>query len=309
MVILYYPLRLLLFLIGALPVSCAARLGRFFGAIAWCIDKRHRQVTIDNLRLVFGKELSEAQIRALAFENYKRVVEAYFSAICTLQMSEEALQKYMTLTGVENIPPQNDPNYGVSRVGLIGHFGNFELYAKNSAKLQGLQFATTYRGLDNKLGDRLLETLRSKSNCLFFERRREGAALKKAMVSQPLLVGLLADQHPGDRGIWLPFMGIECLCSTSPAVFALRYNCPIIPAFCYRRAPGRWKIVIDKTIHSKVNGKPRSIREIMVEVNAAYERAIRQDPANWFWPHRRWKSYYKRLENQKKENAHEPPQP
>ena len=150
MVILYYPLRLLLFLIGALPVSCAARLGRFFGAIAWCIDKRHRQVTIDNLRLVFGKELSEAQIRALAFENYKRVVEAYFSAICTLQMSEEALQKYMTLTGVENIPPQNDPNYGVSRVGLIGHFGNFELYAKNSAKLQGLQFATTYRGLDNK---------------------------------------------------------------------------------------------------------------------------------------------------------------
>jgi lauroyl/myristoyl acyltransferase len=41
----------------------------------------------------------------------------------------------------------------------------------------------------------------------------------------------------------------------------------------------------------------------MVEVNAAYERAIRRDPANWFWPHRRWKSYYKRLENQQKENA------
>jgi hypothetical protein len=207
------------------------------------------------------------------------------------------------VSGQENIPPHDHPDYGISRVGLIGHFGNFELYAKISSCFHPLQFSTTYRGLDNKLGDRLLETLRSKSNCLFFERRREGAALKKAMVSQPLVIGFLADQHPGDHGIWLPFMGVECLCSTSPAVFALRYNCPIIPAFCYRLAPGQWEIVIDKTIHSKIDGRPRSIPEIMVEVNAAYERAIRRDPANWFWPHRRWKSYYKRLENQQKENA------
>ena len=27
----------------------------------------------------------------------------------------------------------------------------------------------------------------------------------------------------------------------------------------------------------------------MLEVNQAYEAAIRRDPANWFWVHNRWK--------------------
>jgi Kdo2-lipid IVA lauroyltransferase/acyltransferase len=27
----------------------------------------------------------------------------------------------------------------------------------------------------------------------------------------------------------------------------------------------------------------------MRDVNAALERAVRRDPANWFWVHRRWK--------------------
>jgi lauroyl/myristoyl acyltransferase len=39
MFILYYPVRFLLFLIGSLPVSWAAHLGRFFGTIAWQIVK------------------------------------------------------------------------------------------------------------------------------------------------------------------------------------------------------------------------------------------------------------------------------
>jgi KDO2-lipid IV(A) lauroyltransferase len=27
----------------------------------------------------------------------------------------------------------------------------------------------------------------------------------------------------------------------------------------------------------------------MIDVNRAFEAAIRRDPANWFWVHRRWK--------------------
>jgi len=27
----------------------------------------------------------------------------------------------------------------------------------------------------------------------------------------------------------------------------------------------------------------------MLEVNRAFEAAVRRDPANWFWVHRRWK--------------------
>ena len=37
------------------------------------------------------------------------------------------------------------------------------------------------------------------------------------------------------------------------------------------------------------NGAVRSIEAIMGDVNRAFEKAIRRDPANWFWVHNRWK--------------------
>lgn len=296
MIIVYYVIKFLIWLIGFLPVRWAAYLGRFIGAIVYVVDGRHRKVAQDNLRLVFGKELSEEKIRALAKENYKRVVEAYFSAIRTLLISPEEVQQYLKIFGAEKMRPKDDPEYGPSRVALIGHFGNFEAYAKVSALFPWLRFATTYRGFDVPQGERLLKELRSRSDCLFFERRRDGQKLREAMSHQSLLIGLLADQSPGNHGIWLPFMGVECFCSTSPAVFALRYNCPIIPVFCYRVAPGRWKIQFEDEIATKVKGKPRSVRDIMIDVNAAYESAIRRDPANWFWVHRRWKTHFEHPE-------------
>ena len=91
-----------------------------------------------------------------------------------------------------------------------------------------------------------------------------------------MLIGLLADQSPGDHGIWLPFMGIECRCSTSAAIFALRYNCPILPIFCYRKAPGRWEIIFDDEIPNKLNGELRSVRDITIDINKAYEVVIKK---------------------------------
>ncbi len=302
--IIYYIARYFLFLLGVIPIPLLAHIGRFIGRIAYIIDKRHREVAQNNLRLIFGKELSEEKIHQLAKENYLRVVEAYFSAIGTLQMDEKQLKKRLTIKHFEYFfHSANDPAYGPSRIALIGHFGNFELYAKATEYLPRYQFATTYRGFDNKIADQLLHALRSKSSCLFFERRKDGVALKKAMNSSSLLLGFLADQHPGDKGIWLPFMGVECRCSTSAAVFALRYNSPVIPVFCFRVAPGKWEIEFDKEIPTKsLDGTPRTIKDIMIDINASYERAIRRDPANWFWVHRRWKSYYRYLESQKNSN-------
>jgi KDO2-lipid IV(A) lauroyltransferase len=37
------------------------------------------------------------------------------------------------------------------------------------------------------------------------------------------------------------------------------------------------------------NGTPREGAAIVGDVNRAFEHAIRQDPANWFWVHNRWK--------------------
>jgi lauroyl/myristoyl acyltransferase len=52
---------------------------------------------------------------------------------------------------------------------------------------------------------------------------------------------------------------------------------------------GRWRVEIGAEIPTLEGGRPRPIEAVMLDVNRAYETAIRRDPANWFWVHKRWK--------------------
>ena len=114
-------------------------------------------------------------------------------------------------------------------------------------------------------------------------------ALKQTLSDGKTWLALLADQHAGDRGLWLPFLGRECSCSASPAVFALRARHPLITAVCYRTGLARWRWEFGDWIPDSENGRRRSVEAITRDINAVFEAAIRRDPANWFWVHRRWK--------------------
>ena len=104
------------------------------------------------------------------------------------------------------------------------------------------------------------------------------------------MLGLLSDQHAGDRGLWLPFLGRDCSCSAAAAVFALRYKAPLYVAVCYRIGLARWRIEVSQEIPTfNADGSPLPLEEIVLGINKEFEQAIRRDPANWFWVHRRWK--------------------
>jgi KDO2-lipid IV(A) lauroyltransferase len=270
-----------------LPLSLVARAGRVAGTLAFYLDSRHRRVALQNLTLCFGREKTAAEILAIARENFRRIGENYLSAIKTAVMSPQALLAHFDFGGAEHILPHESDSGPQSRVMAIGHFGNFELYARFTQFVPVFKCAATYRALKQPAINRLMMELRDHSGCLFFERRREGAALKDAMNSSGLLLGLLADQS--SKGVRIPFLGRDCNTSTAPAVFALRYHCPLHTAICYRVGLGRWRIELGPEIRTREGEKARAIEIIMREVNLALEQAVRRDPANWFWVHRRWK--------------------
>jgi lauroyl/myristoyl acyltransferase len=301
--LLYYLARALIGLMQALPLSCVARLGRAGGTVAHWIDARHRRVARRNLALCFGAEKSPAEIRALAGENFRRIGENFACAVKTAAMTLTELSPHVEFVAPPQLfsPPAGESPRRV--VAAIGHFGNFELYARFSQFAPAYQCATTYRGLRQPSLDRLLQTLRERSGCLYFERRFEAAALKAFMSRQGAMLGLLADQHAGDSGLRLPFLGHECSTSAAPAVFALRYNCALYPAICYRIGLARWRIEAAAEIPTHENGHPRETADIMLDVNRAFEAAVRRDPANWFWVHNRWKARNPRADGRKSESA------
>ena len=284
--LLYAVARVVIGMIQALPLLWVARLGRIGGGLAYFLDARHRRVAYRNLRMCFGKEKSPEEIQQIARENFKRIGESFACAVKTASMTIEELRPH-----VEFIAPPEifEPVQPRRIVAAIGHFGNFELYARFGQFAPGFKCATTYRGLRQESLNWLLQSLRERSGCQFFERRFQGPALRAFMKQDGVMLGLLSDQHAGDAGLRLPFLGHECSTSAAPAVFALRYNCALYTGICYRVGLARWRIEAGAEIPLRHNGGARSTEAIMLDVNGAFEAAVRRDPANWFWVHNRWK--------------------
>ena len=287
--LLYWVARALVAFIQALPLTLVARLGRAGGALAFWLDARHRRVALQNLDMCFGHEKSPGEIRAIAKENFRRIGENFASAVKTATMTPEQMLPHFVFAGAEKILPHEANAGPQSRIVAIGHFGNFELYARFGQFVPIFKCATTYRALNQPALNRLLQSLRERSGCHFFERRTGGKALRACMSDTGLLLGLLADQSEGRGSLRLPFLGHDCATSTAPAIFALRYNCPLHTGICYRVGLAKWRIEAGDEIPTRENGVPRSAEAIMRDVNRAFEIAVRRDPANWFWVHRRWK--------------------
>jgi len=287
--LIYFFARGVIAFIQALPLLWVARLGRALGGLVYVLDGRHRRVVLNNLTMCFGKEKPPEEIRAIAKENFRRIGENYCCAIKTAVMSPKALRPHFDFTLAKSILPHEADAGPQNRVVAIGHFGNFELYARFGQFVPMFKCAATYRALNQPALNRLMVSLRNSADCRFFERRTETAALKAAMSDTGLLLGLLADQHAGRSGLRLPFLGHDCSTSPAPAIFALRYHCPLHTAICYRVKLGEWTIEVGDEIPTRINGIARSTAEIMRDVNHAFEIAVRRDPANWFWVHKRWK--------------------
>lgn len=289
-IFLYAAAWVLVRVLQALPLHWGARLGRAGGALAYVLDARHRRVAIKNLSQCFGRERTRGEIRALARENLRRLGENYCCSIKTAAMTWEELQSHVEFSGPPWLYPARPAGPAPSSVVVaIGHFGNFELYARFGHFNPAFQCATTYRALPVPRLNRLLQSLRAHSGCRYFERRTELSALKSWMAPAGRMVGFLSDQHAGRSGVRAPFFGVECSTTTAPVVFALRYRLPLLVAICYRTAPARWRIEFSADVRLEEDGRPRSVEAITADINRVFESAIRRDPANWFWVHNRWK--------------------
>jgi lipopolysaccharide heptosyltransferase II len=101
-------------------------------------------------------------------------------------------------------------------------------------------------------------------------------------------VGVLVDQHAGDKGTWCPFFDRLASTSSLPALMALRSQAPLLPLAVYNDGLARWRMVCYPPVNSQ-EAKPTA-EGLTAMLNIAVELMIRRAPENWFWVHNRWKT-------------------
>jgi Kdo2-lipid IVA lauroyltransferase/acyltransferase len=287
--LIYWLGRAVVGFVGLLPLKLVAWLGRRTGGLVYFVDKRHRRVALNNLTMCFGREKSPAEITAIARENFRRLGENFACTIKTYLMPWEKLKSRVELVGMDNVLPRVPGPEAQSRIFAMGHFGLFEICTRYNKFVPFFHIASTYRALGQPGLNRLMVELRNRSGCELFERRTQGAELVAMMTRRGAMLGLITDQHAGPDGLRMNFLGHECSVSPAAAVFALRYRCPLHVTICYRTGLAKWRIENGRAIPTSINGRRRPIADVTRDVNAEFEAAVRRDPANWFWVHKRWK--------------------
>ena len=172
-----------------------------------------------------------------------------------------------------------------SVIWTINHIGNWELFILAPRWLQNPLWAVIYQKLSNRYLDRHVQRSRESSGVLTID-RTQGLHRGATVLRKGGMLGVLIDQHAGDKGVWTPFFGRLASTTPFPAALAKKTGAALMPVSIVTSGIARWRVEVDDFIPSR----EASTAEITARINLSLEKQIRKNPSDWFWVHNRWKT-------------------
>ena len=270
-----------------LPLGAVARIGSFCGTIACMVAGKYRRLAVENLRIAFGRELPDKELRRLAWRHFASLGSNLLCGFKIPLMGEAEVARRVEVEGLEHaakVVAENKP-----LLFAVSHLSCWELLTQvPSLFTHGRKPSSIYQPLGNPFLDAHVRRNREKLGYVLFDRSKGFSEPMKFLRTGTTTLGVLVDQHAGDKGTWCPFFDRLASTTSLPALMALRCDTPLLPIAIYDRGPGRWSLVIYPPVDS---GEATPTTEgITAALNLAIERAIRRAPHNWFWVHNRWKT-------------------
>jgi KDO2-lipid IV(A) lauroyltransferase len=176
---------------------------------------------------------------------------------------------------------------------VTGHFGNWEVLNYLTGLL-GFQTKVIARRLDNPYLDRYLASFRKLAGAEILDKDGDLDRITATLSSGGILA-MVGDQDAGRKGLFIDFFGRPASTYKSIALLSLQYGAPVFVLAAARvGTPFRYHIYIEDIIEpSEYAGDPDAPRKITERYTAGLERMVRRHPEQYFWVHRRWKSYVK----------------
>lgn len=281
----YYALRTAMFFIYLFPVSFARKIGQMFAAFAYYFIPVRKKHVIEMLSLSFP-EKSSKEIKTIAKDVYKNFTKTVVDIMFFPKISAEKMKELMDYDNEELI----DKIYknGKGAIFLSAHFGNWELTALSFSQRYPVSVIVAKQS--NPLVDKMIEDIRTNQG--FKTINRDSMAYKGVLkaLKRKEFVAILSDQDAGKQGIFIPFLGRLASVPKGPALFALRAKCPIITAFGVRDNNGKMTVKMQEIPLPDTGDEEENIRIILSEYNRRLEEVIRENPEQWFWFHRKWKT-------------------
>ena len=284
---IYILIRLVGFFINLLPERFALSIGRQLGNLMYYVDLEHRRVAMDNLKIAFGEEKTEAERYSIARKNFQNLGMMAIEFFLIPKIDMKTYQKKVEVEGLDKLLTVLDEKRGALL--LLGHFGNWELMVPMSRVIQRPILGIAKPIKRNPWLNRWI--VRNREN-LGLELIPPVHATQKVVeaLSPNYPVAVLFDQRgKRSKGIWADFFGKKVPTTVGLAVMALRSNAPVLPIFMVREGAEKHRLFIQDPLELIRTGDFNYDVEANTQLfNNVLESIIRQYPDQWLWVHRRF---------------------
>ena len=281
----YASFRLLAFLLRFIPLRTSYKIADVLGV---CVVRGlgiRRETMMKNLRLAFGDQKTESELLRIAEQSIQNLLKLSFEFIRTPEASANP-ERYIYPPDVSPLMEAVKKKGGF--IAIVSHFGNWEWLAIPIQKF-GLHVHAVGRPLKNPYLYRYIREMRQAANLTNIE--KSGAVRSSIEVLKKHgILAVLIDQHESQGSVWVDFFGRKAATSTLPAMLAIKYEYPVLPAFFYRDESGCSKIKYGPLFPLIRTGDLQAdLFANTQQYVAKIEEEIRKRPGDWLWAHRRWR--------------------
>lgn len=281
---LYRVLMLLSRIIRCLPHSFLLTLGRGAGILYYRFIKKQRERAIR--QMMEGLSITEAEAKRLVKESFINLATNVFEIFYMPNLNEKNFRDYIEIEHLERLTEALDEGHGV--VILTGHVGTWE-WLSAAFTMSGLPVTAIAKTQPNEQYTRVLNDLRATIRVEIFSRGTSELIAAARALKQGKILGFLADQDAGPGGAFIDFLGRPASTPLGPAVFARKFNAPVVPAFILRRSDGRHRVLVGEALRYEDRGDPDGdLYDFTVRMTRILEGVIRENPTQWLWFQKRW---------------------
>ena len=285
-VVEYYAALWLITLLRYLPRRTGITAARGLAAILYSAMGRQRNNTIAHLKLAYGDEKTDKEIRCIARAVFRHFLTAGVDAARIPIFLKEGMDRHIRADNMHYF--EQAFRRGKGMILLTAHFGNWELLGA-WLTWKGYPLRVVGSPLANPRLDQLITETRNQAGYFNIARGTETREIIRSLKNgYPL--GILMDQDTRVKGVFVDFFGRKANTPVGPVLLARRFNIPIIPAFMHLEPDFIYHVECLPPINPSATGDPE--KDVLADVQQCsdvYERIIREHPEQWAWFHRRWR--------------------
>lgn len=285
---MYYVVYGLLYLLSLLPLWLLYGLSDGIAFLLYAVIRYRRGVVLSNLAIAFPDKTEAGRLR-IARLFYRNFTDNFIETIKLLSAGERFLQKRFTLDNPELL--EDYYNQGRKLQLHLGHCFNWEFANSAMPPHTRYAFLVAYMPVENKIFERLFRHLRGRTGSILLPATRMNKAIIPYRHHQYALV-LVADQAPSgvEKAYWANFFDRPTAFIRGPERGARIADIPVVFVRFYKPRRGHYRAELI-TIAQHPRELPEG--ELTRRFARLLEDAIRRQPDDWLWTHKRWKHAWK----------------